>query len=143
MSAPRVGRPVDVVAAAYGRSRVFSSDPVDLVVLLYERLLADLEGGVIAMRAGDLEAKAARLQRANDVIFELLGSLDRERGGEVSERLAALYTYMITRLGEASRTLDVSILDELSRHVRSLLSAWRTVAEQAAARDATAEVNQR
>jgi len=122
---------------------VLSSEPVELVVLLYERLLADLEGVAIAIRAQDIEAKAVRLQRANDVIFELLGALDRERGGEVSQRLAALYTYMITRLGEASRTLDVAILEELSGHVRSLLSAWRTVAEQAPAAGTSAEVSPR
>lgn len=143
MSTPRSGRPGDAVAAAYRRSRVLSSEPVELVVLLYERLLADLEGVAIAIRAQDIEAKAVRLQRANDVIFELLGALDRERGGEVSQRLAALYTYMITRLGEASRTLDVAILEELSGHVRSLLSAWRTVAEQAPAAGTSAEVSPR
>jgi flagellar protein FliS len=122
---------------------VLSSDPAELVVLLYERLLADLEGGAIAIRAHDLEAKAVRLQRANDVIFELLAALDRERGGEVSQRLAALYTYMITRLGEASRTLDIAVLEELSGHVRSLLSAWRTVAEAAPVGDASAEASPR
>mgnify|MGYP001389587438 CR=1 FL=1 len=120
----------DAVAMAYRRSRVMSSSPAELVVLLYERLLADLEGAVIAIRAGDMAAKASRLQRASDVIYELLGALDRDRGGEVSHRLAALYTYMITRLGVASRTLDLSILDELAGHVEALLSAWRTVAEQ-------------
>jgi flagellar protein FliS len=137
MSAFRHGRG-DAVAATYRRSRVLSSGPAELVVLLYERLLADLEGGAIAIRANDMEAKSLRLQRANDVIFELLGALDREGGGEVSHRLAALYTYMITRLGEASRTLDTLILVELAGHVRSLLSAWQTVSDESSAVDAPA-----
>ncbi|MEQ1855317.1 MAG: flagellar export chaperone FliS [Longimicrobiales bacterium] len=143
MSTQRSGRPVDAVAAAYRRSRVLTGSPAELVVLLYERLLADLEGSAIAIRAGDLEAKAVRLQRATDVIFELLGALDHEVGGEVSQRLAALYTYMITRLGEASRTLDVAILEELSGHVRSLLTAWRTVAEGSVVADAATGVSPR
>ncbi len=132
------GRPPGAGAEAYRRSRVLGSGPAEQIVLLYERLLADLEGVQIAIRHDDIEAKAVRLQRANDVIFELLGALDRDRGGEVAQRLAALYTYMITRLGEASRTLDVAVLAELAGHVRSLLSAWRTVAEQDAADDAGA-----
>ena len=131
-SGHRVRGAGDAVAMAYRRSRVMSSGPADLVVLLYERLLADLEGAAIAIRAGDLTTKASRLQRATDVIYELLGALDHERGGEVSHRLAALYTYMITRLGMVGRTLDLSILDELVGHVQALLSAWRTVADTAA-----------
>ncbi len=139
MSSGRAARGTgDAVAMAYRRSRVMSSTSADLVVLLYERLLADLEGAAIAIRAGDIAAKATRLQRASDVIYELLGALDRDRGGEVSHRLAALYTYMITRLGVVSRTLDVSILDELGGHVKGLLTAWRAVAEQEASNTANA-----
>jgi flagellar protein FliS len=106
------------------------SAPSDLVVLLYERLLADLEGAALAMRAGDTEGRSMRLQRATDVIFELMSSLDHERGGEVSQRLAALYGYMISRIAEASRRREAGALEEVARHVQSLLAAWRVVASQ-------------
>lgn len=117
------------VAAAYNRSRVMSSTPAELVVLLYERLLADLRGAALAVRAGDIEGRSQKVQRATDIIFELLASLDRAEGGEIGERLAALYTYMISRLGEASRRTDASVLDELAGHTESLLAAWRAAAE--------------
>ncbi|MEM7416452.1 MAG: flagellar export chaperone FliS [Gemmatimonadota bacterium] len=115
-------------AASYKSSRVMSSTPVELVVMLHERLLADLRGAVIAIDADNLDAKASRIQSANDVIFELLSSLDRSAGGEVSDRLAALYGYMIQRIGDASRTLDVRPLKEVEGHVESLLEAWSTLA---------------
>ena len=73
-------------ASAYNHSSVMSSTPAQLVVLLYERLVADLQGAAIAIRSGDIEGKSKRLQRASDVIFELLGSLDRSEGGEISEK---------------------------------------------------------
>jgi flagellar protein FliS len=117
-------------ATAYQRSHVMSSTPAQLVVLLYERLLADLQGAALAIRAGDIKAKSARVQRATDVIFELLASLDRAAGGEVSDRLASLYTYMISRLGEVSRSKNPAVLDELAGHAEALLSAWRAVAEE-------------
>jgi len=101
-----------------------------LVVMLYERLVADLKGAATAMRAGDIETKSKRVQHATDIVFELLGALDPEKGGEVSERLAALYTYMITRIGEASRAMNPDILDEISGHIQSLAEAWRTVAAE-------------
>lgn len=120
-------------AAAYRTSRVMSSTPVELIVMLHEQLLADLRGAAIAIDAGNLEAKASRIQSANDVVFELLSSLDRTSGGEVSDRLAALYGYMISRIGDASRTLDTAPLKEVAEHVESLLSAWSTLAAEGTA----------
>lgn len=117
-------------ASAYRQSRVLSSTPVDLVVMLYERLLADLRGAANAVRSGDIEAKAERVQRANDVLFELLTTLDRDRGGEVAERLAALYGYMITRVGESSRKMDAAGFDEVAGHVEPLLAAWSAIARE-------------
>ncbi len=117
-------------ASAYKASRVMSSTPVDLIVMLHERLLADLRGGALAIEAENIEAKAARLQSAYDVIYELMASLDREAGGEISHRLSALYSYMISRIGEGSRTLDPEPLNEVAKHVESLLSAWSTLAAE-------------
>lgn len=121
---------MDGPGAAYQRARVVSAPPANLVVMLYERLLADLKGAAAAMRAGDIEAKAKRVQHATDIVFELLGALDAQQGGEIAERLAALYTYMITRIGEASRAMDPELLDEISGHVNALAGAWRTVATE-------------
>ena len=120
---------MDGPRTAYQRARVMSAAPEGLVVMLYERLLADLKGAAIAIRAGDIAGKTQRLQNATDIVFELFGALDEEKGGEVTQRLAALYSYMIGRIGEASRTMNPAILDEVAGHVASLMVAWRTVAD--------------
>ena len=90
MTYGRPGDGMETAASTYRRSRVMSSTPAELVVVLYEKLLSDLKGAAIAIRAGDLETKAERTQRATDITFELLASLDREQGGEVGQRLANL-----------------------------------------------------
>lgn len=126
-------RKTDLLAHAsssYQRSRVMTSTPAELIVLLYERLLSNLRGGAMAIRANDVESKAKKVAGATDIIFELLGALDRERGGEVSERLAALYAYMFSRVTDGSRNMDADALDEVSEHVESLLSAWRHIASE-------------
>lgn len=115
-------------ASSYRQTRVMSSTPVELIVMLHERLLADLKGAAIAIRSDNIQAKATRAQSATDVIFELMSSLDRQRGGEVSDRLAALYNYMLSRISDASRTLDPAPLDEVAGHVESLLTAWAEIA---------------
>lgn len=121
---------MDDPRAAYQRARVTSATPAALVVLLYERLLVDLKAAASAMRKDDVQTKARRIQNATDILFELFGSLDQERGGEVTQRLAALYNYMIARIGEASRSMNPAALDELADHVESLTAAWRAVAAE-------------
>jgi len=121
------GGQMDGPRAAYQRARVMSATPVGLVVLLYERLMADLKGAAIAIRVGDVETRANRLQNATDILFELLGALDEDAGGEVTQRLSALYHYMIVRIGEAGRTMEPQVLEELAGHVGSLASAWRAI----------------
>lgn len=134
MSLPRSSSVASAEAGArYRAAQVLGSRPAELVVLLYERLLADLEGAARAMRSGDTKRKSVRIQRAIDIVFELLSGLDHERGGEVSRRLEALYGYMVRRLAEASRGRNPDILDELARHVDSLLSAWKDVAARGGA----------
>lgn len=117
-------------SSSYQRSRVMTSTPAELIVILYERLLSNLRGGASAIRANEIEIKTKKVSGATDIIFELLGALDRERGGEVSERLAALYAYMFSRVTEGSRNMDAEALDEVSEHVEALLSAWRHIASE-------------
>jgi flagellar protein FliS len=60
------------------------------------------------------------MQKALDIIFELLSSLDREAGGELAERLSALYVYFINEIGVVSRSLDRARLEQLIAMIAGL-----------------------
>jgi len=109
---------------AYLESRVLTADPMELVNLLYQACThavrearAHLEGGRIAERSREIT-------RAWEILNELANSLDFERGGEISQRLAPLYAYMQGRLLEANLQQIDEPLAEVLGLVATLAEGW-------------------
>ncbi len=123
---------------AYQEAAVLSRTREQLVPLLYEHLLVSLRRAARHMETGEIEAKAEEVQKATDIICELLSSLDFEAGGDIAPRLASLYTYFLRELGEASRSLDPHRLSPLIEMVATLQESWAEAARRVAAGEAEA-----
>ncbi len=125
--------------AKYKQMQVESTaDPVRLIVLLYDGAIKALRVSKEHIKNGNFEGKAKELMRAHDIIFELLSSLDHERGGEIAKNLAALYTYLLKRIMEVNVSLDFAVIDEVIAHMDNLNSSWRELAKQRGAGAPTA-----
>lgn len=111
-------------STAYRDTQVLGSSPERLIPLMYEALLVSLRRGRLCMGSGDLEGKSASLRRAQDLIYELLGSLDHEQGGEIAQRLSSLYAFWVREITEASRTLDAKRLARVADMVSELHGSW-------------------
>lgn len=115
---------------------VETSDPHRLVLMLFDGATAAVSLARIHMAAGEIPQKGAAISKAIDLISNgLLASLDMEAGGELAERLAALYDYMTQRLLFANLKNSLATLDEVMELLTSLREAWAQIApnEQAAA----------
>lgn len=115
---------------------VETSDPHRLVLMLFDAAIAAVSLAKIHMAAGEIPQKGAAISKAIDLICNgLLASLDMEAGGELAERLAALYDYMSQRLLFANLKNNLASLDEVMELLTGLREAWAQIApnEQAAA----------
>ena len=126
-------------ASAYRQTRVLGSSREQLVVLLYDHLLVSLRRAAMQIRAGDVDGRADSLERASDIVFELVSALDRERGGEIASRLAALYAYFIGEISGVTRKPDVPRLERLTSLVAALHESWSKAATMAVTPVATTE----
>lgn len=121
-------------AAAYREVEVSSRSPLELVVMLYDGLLAGLVEVREATARRDLVTKRHALSRAFDILHELQSTLDLERGHEIAGNLDRLYTYVSFRLTEANIALDPGPIDECIRLLSTLRDAWAQVAAAPVAR---------
>ena len=128
--------PAESYAKVSVDAAVETADPHRLVLMLFDGAMTAISLARIQMQNGQIPEKGAAISKAIDLITNGLGaSLDIESGGDLAERLAALYEYMAQRLLFANLKNSVAALDEVSELLGSLRDAWAQIApgEQAAA----------
>jgi flagellar protein FliS len=117
--------------AAYLDASIATASPARLLVMLFDRLVLDVQRGLDAQRRGDFEETHRQLTHAQDIVLELQGSLkaDEFKGGY---QLAALYSFLHRQLVMANIRRDAAITDEVLTLVTDLCDAWRQAALQCA-----------
>jgi flagellar protein FliS len=113
----------------YLEDRILSADPVELVHLLYQACANAVEDARRHLAEGEILARARSISKACNILSELTSSLDHERGGSISERLAQLYSYMRRRLVEANCQQSDQLLAEVAGLIATLREAWEGVRE--------------
>lgn len=108
-------------------SSVSQASPHRLIAMLFEGALGAIAQGRAAMLDGDPAAKGKALTRAIRIVEEgLKASLD-PAGGELTERLSALYDYIGRQLLVASARNDASLLDQVTALIVPLRDAWLAI----------------
>ncbi len=110
---------------AYTDGHIFSDNPLNLVVALYQGALDATNEAERAMRAGDIPGRTKAVNKAISILTELLVSLDLERGGEISLNLKRLYSYMQQQLLNAHMRKVSEPITEVSKLLTTLLEGWR------------------
>jgi flagellar protein FliS len=109
-------------------SEIQGADPVHLITLLFDGAQAALEKAQAQLAANDFRGKSDSLTKAILIIVEgLSASLNVEQGGEVAERLQALYSYMVARLTHANVQKDAAAITEVQQLLAELGGAWREI----------------
>lgn len=116
-------------AARYRDVTILSASPEQLVVLLYEHLLVALRRARLAASTTHMEEQRKHLERASNIVAELLATLDMDRGGNVAVNLRSLYVFMLQQFIDVGETADVARLDRLAGMASELHSAFAQAAE--------------
>jgi len=112
---------------SYRKTNVMTADPKKLVLLCYEGAIDNLKIGKNKIIEKDYEGKCRALTRAQDIIGELLNSLNFEKGGSIANGLDSLYNYMLRTIIHADFKNDISAIDEVVRLLTELKGAWEEI----------------
>jgi len=108
------------------------ADPHRLILLLFSGAQAAIGNARAAMQQQQIAAKGEAISKAIDIIGNgLKVSLDLEKGGEIAERLDALYDYLVLRLLRANLNNDLRALEEVAGLLEEIHSAWREISPNA------------
>lgn len=112
-------------------SAVLSADPHRLILLLFEGAENALTLSHHYIEEGNIAERGTAISKAIDIINNgLKASLDLSQGGELAERLYALYEYMASRLLWANMKNDLVVLDEVRSLLDEIHGAWKEIAPQ-------------
>src|SRR4051812_34455766 len=113
--------------ARYLGDAVATASPQQVLVMLYDRLALDLERAQKAVAAGERSEASEQLQHAQEIVLELLSSLqvDAWEGGP---RLAALYNWLLSEMITANVKGDSNRVASCRQVVEPLRDAWRQAA---------------
>lgn len=108
----------------YQRTQIETADQGKLLLMLYEGALRFLGRARKALQDEDPEASNNNLVRVQDIVAELMASLDLE-AGEVAASLFRLYEYMHYLLVQANIQKDAGPLDQVENMLVELKEAWK------------------
>ncbi len=109
---------------SYLETDVITADPKKLVLMCYEGAIENLKIAKVRYDEEDYEGKCKAIIKAQDIINELLCSLDLEKGGSIAGNLKSLYSYMLGEILHADINRDFHAIEGIIGMLEGLKSAW-------------------
>jgi flagellar secretion chaperone FliS len=119
----------------YLETEVLTATPQKLRLMLIEGAIHAAERTRHFWSAGDKDLAFDTMIRAQQIVTELMSSLNYENDNPLIKKLAAVYLFVFRTLVEANVKHDEKKLDEAIRVLEEERVTWRQVCEQAVAQD--------
>jgi flagellar protein FliS len=105
------------------QTAIAEASPVELIVLVYARLIDNLRMAQKAMEEG--KDTAEYVGKSLDLIQQgLAAALDPEKGGDIAVNLAALYDWSVREILKARIKNSPEMFSDVIEVFRNLESAW-------------------
>jgi flagellar protein FliS len=111
---------------AYKEIQIKTANQIRLIVMLYDGAIRHVNLAIDAFAEGHrrYDAINAHIIAAQDILSELMASLDFEKGGVLAKNLFSLYSFMNRRLLDGNLKKDPAPLAEVKKMLGDLREAW-------------------
>jgi len=116
--------------AAYRETRVKTASPGQLVVMLYDEAVKQCDIALDYLKVDlkkhpeHIEKFNAALGKVQDILTELMASLDFDAGGEIAQNLFSLYVWFGREILDANLTKEVDRVCAVRAMLSELRGAW-------------------
>ncbi|HLS66056.1 MAG TPA: flagellar export chaperone FliS [Pseudogracilibacillus sp.] len=115
---------------AYQNNAITTASGPQLTMMLYNGCIKFINQGIKAVNEKDYEMKNTFIQKAQDIIQELMLTLNQEI--EISKQLLPLYDYIYYLLQQGNIKNDINKLEEALEFVTEFRDTWKEVLKQGA-----------
>lgn len=115
--------------AQYKQQSVVTASPEKLLIMLFDGAIRFVGQAKNALQEKDIEKSNYYLIRAQNIVYELMASLNMEY--EISQPLFQMYEYINYNLQQANIHKDVSYLAEPEKYLREFRETWIEAAKLA------------
>jgi flagellar protein FliS len=120
---------------AYKETRIKTASQGQLIIMLYDEAVRQLDLGLELLKLntgekkdpGRIEPVNKAILKTQEIITELIVSLDFEQGGDISKNLFALYTWFNQELLEGNIAQDPHKVQNVRNMMDELRGAWNEV----------------
>jgi flagellar protein FliS len=123
---------------AYLQTKVLTASPAELRLMLIDGAIRFAEQAKAGLQSRDHEKTFEGFSKARSIVTELISGLNPEADPELCDRLTGLYTYVFTRLVDASSERSVEIVDEVIQIIRFERETWALLVESLSRENASA-----
>ncbi len=111
----------------YRETQITTANQGKLIVMLYDGAIRFMGVAIENMQPRTYDIVNTNIIKAQDIITELLLSLNMKEGGEISQNLFNLYVYFKKRLLEANIRKDADIIREVMNHMKAMRESWEKI----------------
>jgi flagellar protein FliS len=134
--------------STYKETRIKTASQGQLIIMLYGEAVRQLDLALDLLEVsgsgkkdpGRIEKISKAVVKTQEIVAELMVSLDFEQGGDIAKNLFALYTWFNRELMEANINQDKQRISSVRYLIDELRGAWQRIVVTNAAETANREV---
>jgi flagellar protein FliS len=134
--------------STYKETKIKTAGQGQLIIMLYNAAVRQLDEALFLLQTNDtgkkdpgkIEKIGRAIVKTQEIISELMVSLDFEQGGDIAVNLFSLYTWFNRELMEANISQDAKRISIVRNHIDDLRNAWQEVVSTTAFETASTEV---
>ena len=109
---------------AYGEAQISTAPQKKLLIMLYDGAIMNLMIAEKAIVNGQFETAHLKLVKTQDILVELMATLNFEFGGQIAQSLYKLYDFFYLTLVEANVSKNVEKVVQVRGFLEALRNTW-------------------
>lgn len=111
----------------YKNNQVMTAPKKKLLIMLYDGAIKNLNLAELSIANKEIEKTNTYLTKTQDIIAELMSTLNFEAGGDIAKNLYGLYEYLYNRLIRANIDKDAAAVVEVKNFMEELRDTWEQI----------------